>query len=118
MVLATIKQEIVSLCILEVEAGSNCPQGGDSGHGGRTYLRLSDQASTDMRLRFTPNDGSQISQTGWMPVREVELMFGGDAERECLVHALRRVLEALRADDVEEENEGLQTLENSHRLLP
>ena len=34
---------------LEVEAGTNGYQGGDSGHGSRTYLRLKDLGSTDIR---------------------------------------------------------------------
>ena len=45
----TWSREIVNCNILEVEAGTNGFQGGDSGHGSRTYLRLKDLGSTDIR---------------------------------------------------------------------
>jgi hypothetical protein len=41
----TWSREIVNCNILEVEAGTNGYQGGDSGHGSRTYLRLKDLVS-------------------------------------------------------------------------
>jgi hypothetical protein len=37
--------------ILRVQTGTNCPQGGDSGHGGRTILRLRDAAGTAMQAK-------------------------------------------------------------------
>ena len=46
----TWSREIVNCNILEVEAGTNGYQGGDSGHGGRTYFRIEDQGSTDIQV--------------------------------------------------------------------
>lgn len=36
--------------ILEVEAGTTGYRGGDTGHGGRTYFRIQNAASTDMEV--------------------------------------------------------------------
>ena len=43
--LTTYTRDVVSANILEVEAGTTGYQGGDSGHGGRTYFRIEDAAS-------------------------------------------------------------------------
>lgn len=45
--LTTYTRDVVSANILEIEAGTTGYQGGDSGHGGRTYFRIEDAASTD-----------------------------------------------------------------------
>ena len=47
--LTTYTRDVVSANILEVEAGTTGYQGGDSGHGGRTYFRIEDAGSTDMK---------------------------------------------------------------------
>lgn len=44
----TWKREIWNANALEIEVGTTGYQGGDSGHGGRTYLRINDLASTDI----------------------------------------------------------------------
>lgn len=75
------------LNILEVDVGTNCPCGGDTGHGGRTLLRFTNQASTDMRVRI--NGGEQIE------AQSIELVFGGDAECETLIEALEFALDTL-----------------------
>jgi hypothetical protein len=71
--------------ILTVMASSNCPQGGDSGHGGRTYFALVDEANTDLNVRV--NDGH------WQEAGKIEVMLGGDSEnttfRNCLSAALK-----------------------------
>lgn len=38
--------------ILKVDVGTNCPCGGDTGHGGRTLLRFTNEGSTDMWVRI------------------------------------------------------------------
>ena len=58
----TLKTEMVNANILEVETGTNGYHGGDSGHGGRAILRLSDLASTDMRC-FISGEMAGYSQT-------------------------------------------------------
>lgn len=41
----TWEREIIDANILSVEAGTNGYQGGDTGHGGRTYIRISDEGA-------------------------------------------------------------------------
>ena len=51
----TWEREIIDANILSVEAGTNGYQGGDTGHGGRTYIRISDrQAEEAARRRLRP----------------------------------------------------------------
>lgn len=49
--ISTYTREVISANILEVEAGTTGYMGSDSGHGGRTYFRIQDSASTDMEIR-------------------------------------------------------------------
>ena len=65
---------------LSVTVGTNGYQGGDSGHGGRTYISLEDLGSTDLDARTSVNDYSQT---------KVELMLGGDSELDSLIEGLR-----------------------------
>jgi hypothetical protein len=74
--------------ILKVDAGTNCPCGGDTGHGGRTLIRFTNEASTDMRVRV--DNGQQID------AQAVEIVFGGDAECETVIQALEFMLDALK----------------------
>ena len=46
--ITTYTRDVVSANILQVEAGTTGYKGGDTGHGGRTYFRISDEASTDI----------------------------------------------------------------------
>ena len=73
-------KEISSANILLVEAGTNCPQGGDSGHGGRTVLRLSDLGGTAMQCRV--NDGTLID------ANKIEIVLSGDTECVTFTEAL------------------------------
>jgi hypothetical protein len=73
-------EEFTSANILQAEAGTNCPQGGDSGHGGRTILRLIDQGGTDIRVKV---DGQQIRIND-----SIEIALGGDCEHHTFVEAL------------------------------
>lgn len=79
----TLKKEFVNCNILEVEVGTNGYQGGDSGHGSRTYFKLKDLCSTDIEI---------------IPYRDgFEVMLGGDSELTTFIQALKfatRVLEA------------------------
>ena len=82
----TWSREIVNCNILEVEAGTNGYQGGDSGHGSRTYLRLKDLGSTDIRCNV------EADQFG---CDSIEIILGGDAELETMKEALRWMLSVL-----------------------
>ncbi len=74
--------------ILTVTAGTNCPAGGDSGHGGRTLLRIVNDASTDISVRI---DGGELQQ-----VDSVEIILGGDTECETFTQALEYAVSVLR----------------------
>ena len=52
--------EFFSANTLRVTVGTNCPQGGDSGHGGRTILIFEDLGGTDLRC---PVDSEAASYT-------------------------------------------------------
>ena len=82
--------------IITASAGTNCPQGGDTGHGGRTVFRLTNEASTAMAIRV--NGGKLIQD-----VDQVELLFGGDCEHETLIAALEFALDVLRGKTGEAE---------------
>lgn len=78
----TWKADFEHFNILEAEVGTTGFEGGDTGHGGRTYFRLKNGASTDMVPRCTED--------------EVEIKFGGDAELKTFVEALEFSLNTLK----------------------
>ena len=65
---------------LTVTVGTNGYQGGDSGHGGRTYISIEDTGCTDLNARATINCHDQT---------KVEIMLGGDSELDSIIEALR-----------------------------
>lgn len=82
-------KDIENICSLRVEVGTTGIKGGDSGHGCRTVLRLTDLACTDMRCHVTRpffNDDY---------AREIEITFGGDQELENFIKALNFSLVSL-----------------------
>jgi hypothetical protein len=82
MEVTTKMQEFMTAACLEVEVGTTGRKGGDSGHGGRTYLRISNLRSADMRIDARDGD--------------VAVVFGGDAELENLIDGLLFAAEVLR----------------------
>jgi hypothetical protein len=106
----TKKKEIVNCNIIEVEAGTNGYQGGDSAHGCRTVFRLTNRASTDMRLTFhanySPNGNIEMGDmelrgingtAGFdLEAEIVEISFGGDSELETFIEALEFAVETLK----------------------
>ena len=86
--IAIFKKEIVSACIVEVAAGTNCPQGGDTGHGGRTFFQMADKASTDMRMAI---DGGP-----YVDISSFTLVFGGDLECEVFIEAMEFAIDTYR----------------------
>jgi hypothetical protein len=92
MKMRSAKAEITLCNILEVEVSTNCPQGGDGGHGGKTELRFKDLAGTCMDLKV-----DRVSAVEEMSgIREVSLIFGGDSEAETLAQALEFAAKTLR----------------------
>ena len=86
MEVPTFSREIISCNVLEVEAGTNGYQGGDTGHGSRTYFRISDLGGTDIQAHVLGKYGDE----------GFEVALGGDCELETIITALKfitRVLE-------------------------
>jgi hypothetical protein len=72
---------------LTASIGTNCPQGGDSGHGGRTVFRLLCEGG-DMNVRTDLSPELQH-------VESIEIVFGGDAECAIFAEALEFALTTL-----------------------
>lgn len=87
----TWERDVVSCNILNVEAGTTGPQGGDTGHGGRTYFRITDEASTDMTV-------SPVKDK-WGNVAGFEVELGGDTERETIIEALKFIVHVLEEEE-------------------
>jgi hypothetical protein len=87
------KKEIESFNILKVEVGTNCPMGGDAGHGGKTILRLSDEASTawDIVVKDSYGNVNTIESP-----KEIELKLYGDSEAETFIEALEFAVNTLK----------------------
>lgn len=81
----TYKREIISANILEVEAGTNGYQGGDTGHGSRTYFRIENQGGTDI----------QVHPLGRYCDEGFEVSLGGDCELETIIMALKFITKVL-----------------------
>lgn len=90
--ITTYTREVVSCNILEVEAGTNGYQGGDSGHGSRTYFRIQDEASTDMEIKPI------VSKWG---CDGFEVTLGGDCELETMIRALKFIVKVLEEESQE-----------------
>ena len=83
----TFKREIYNCNILEVEAGTNGYQGGDTGHGSRTYIRIQDMGGTDIEVR--PTHDYTGEEDG------VVIALGGDAELTTIIEALNFITQVL-----------------------
>ena len=94
----TVKTEMVNCNRLEVETGTNGYHGGDTGHGGRALVRLSDASSTDMRCNILGDiEGSiETYEVHFSHVDFVEIVVGGDAEIETLIDSLEFVVKNLK----------------------
>ena len=93
----TYSQIISSANSLEVEAGTTGYMGGDSGHGGRTYFRIEDLGSTDIRpVCFENKFGN----------KGIEVTLGGDCELDTVIKALEFIVDTLKkriAGDTDEQ---------------
>ena len=91
--LRTFTREITDANILEVEAGTTGYKGGDSGHGGRTYFRIKDLASTDMRVKTVADCFGHTD--------ELEVVLGGDTELSTIIKALKFITRVLEEESKE-----------------
>ena len=76
----TEKDTFTILNTLEVEVGTTGIRGGDSGYGCRTYLRIEDNAGTDIKVKYILP--SSKGNGG------VEVILGGDSELNTFISAL------------------------------
>lgn len=89
----TWEREIYDANILSVEAGTNGYQGGDTGHGCRTYIRISDEGGTDISARaITDRFGD---------THGVEIALGGDSELSTIIEAMKFATKVLE-DQIKE----------------
>lgn len=80
---------MTSFNMMTVEAGTNCPKGGDSGHGGRTVLRIHDDGASVITLRV---DGQEIDQP-----KSIEIVVGGDSEAATFIEGLEFAVGILKS---------------------
>lgn len=83
--ITTYSREIYSANVLEVEAGTNGYQGGDSGHGSRTYFRIENAGGTDIESHLIGPYGTD----------GIEVSLGGDCELETIITALKFITKVL-----------------------
>ena len=86
--ITTYSRDVISANILEVEAGTTGYKGGDTGHGGRTYFRIADAASTDI----------QAHPLGRYDDEGFEVILGGDCELETMIRALKFITQVLEEE--------------------
>lgn len=91
--ITTYEREVVSCNILDVEAGTTGYKGGDTGHGGRTYFRISDEACTDM--------GVNVLRDRYGGTSGFEVFLGGDCELETMIRALKFITKVLEDESKE-----------------
>jgi len=87
----TYEREFCHANILNVEAGTTGYKGGDSGHGGITYFRISDLGGTDIEVR--PVLSSRIDDE----IEGFEVKLGGDSELDTIILALKFIVDVLES---------------------
>jgi hypothetical protein len=83
---------LTSANVLEAEAGTTGYMGGDTGHGGRTYLRITDLGGTDIRVNPIQD---RYGNGGF------EVTLGGDCELATMITALKFITQVLEEESKE-----------------
>ena len=78
--IATLECEVSGANMLKVEVGTNGPQGGDTGYGCRTFIRIVDEGGTDIEIKPI--------QTKCGKRQGFEMYLGGDSELYTIIDAL------------------------------
>ena len=81
----TLRKQFLSCNILECEVGTNTPQGGDAGHGGRTIFTLRDLGSTGWELEVKDRNGKEFE----IEPEEITIKLFGDTEAYTFIDALK-----------------------------
>lgn len=92
-------KEFFSCNILEANVGSNCPCGGDGGHGGKTYLKITDGGNTGWNI--TVKDGGGSDHYFELP-KSIALELLGDSENTTFIQVLDFALKELLMRYMEE----------------
>ncbi|MDZ4252846.1 MAG: hypothetical protein U1A72_09790 [Sulfuritalea sp.] len=95
MQITMYRKEFFNANCLVAEAGSNCPKGGDAGHGGRTVVTFEDMGGTAMDVIVTNEHGIETSAQA----SKVTLIFSGDAEHDTAIRGLEFILGVLKKDE-------------------
>ena len=77
----TYSRVIENANILYAEAGTTGLQGGDTGHGCRTYIAIRDLGGTDISAKTIDNGKGGF-----------EVLLGGDAELATMIEALKFII--------------------------
>ena len=80
--------EFLGACALKVTAGTNGPQGGDSGHGCWSYIKLEPDGGFDLDLEVIPADENHENHC-------VIIKTGGDQELFQIIDALKFITQVL-----------------------
>jgi hypothetical protein len=89
----TKSKTIISANLLTVETGTNCPMGGDGGHGGLTTFMLKDEGSTGWNLYFTDSKDQRYVVED---PRDIEIDLYGDCENYTFIKALEFAARTLK----------------------
>ena len=81
------RKDITSANLLQVVAGTTGYEGGDSGSGSRTYIRIYDNSSTDIRVKPIVD---KFGNGG------VEIVLGGDCELYTIINGLEFITNILK----------------------
>ncbi len=92
VLLETEIRQFTSANILEAEVGSTGLMGGDSGHGGRTYIRIEDKGGSDIKVHSLPIWPDYRGNGG------VVIELGGDTEQLTIIDALRFIADTLESN--------------------
>ena len=79
-------KEVSTACITECLVFTNCPKGGDGGHGGVTVVEFRDHGSTDMEVSLDEKEGDHMEMG---PVSSLRITLRGDWEAENMCRLLR-----------------------------
>ena len=82
---------------LRVAVGTTGKRGGDSGHGGRTFLKMTDLAATIGSVTVNQNSAE--------PFHDLEIVLEGDSELETFLTALKFAVNRLESYLIENQRE-------------
>lgn len=93
----TFKMKFQSANLLEAEVGTNTPQGGDAGHGGKTIFTIRNphlNTSMEVEVQDDKNKKTLIETP-----KEVTIRLFGDTEANTFIEALKFALYILKTQN-------------------